>query len=698
MQPTSHSGAQQAANAPIDEHVSSADALKTTQAALDELRRENDRLRQELYRKSPNWKTKKEETERLEKEAARAKVRSGEVPVDPVTVDPIDSLLMEDTPEGARVTLWLEALEQVNWTVPEKALVRALGFAVAYHLHPTSRVSQQGNLRAFLKCKLEQAAGERVVDTGTDGNPVLTDLGDFFVKKLRETFGAAALTGYQQHDPADKRPDWEIPSASVKSAAAELFDMIAASEKPTVFNQGKALVECVNDQHGKVVLDQITSNRMISLVEEYVRPYHWGGRSARKVYSRLKKSDTEPLLEIPSEIMKLPRLMVLANAPVLIETATGHAEILGPGYHRDSGIFVIGGAVSHDIAVKDAVDGILAMVSEFSFATEPDLSRAVADKITPALVLGGTLGGRPAVDVAEADQSQSGKGYRQRIIATIYNESFANISDKSKNGGVGSLDESFDSALIKGSHFIRIDNFRGQLRSQKIESFLTEDSYSARAPWRSAQFIDPSRRLLFITSNGMEMTPDLANRSCICRIRKQPGREFRDMLGWVRDNQADALGCVLTICRHWIELGKPRTKETRHDFRPWVQSLDWIVQNMFRLPPLMDGHEALQRRVANPNLVWLREVAIALAQQNMLKQDLQATDIVRTCFQSEIKIPHVEAEDERDAARFVGRIMSSVFRSETVVVVDEFHVVRERVDATDDIHHDFNVYRFTKRG
>jgi hypothetical protein len=67
--------------------------------------------------------------------------------------------------------------------------------------------------------------------------------------------------------------------------------------------------------------------------------------------------------------------------------------------------------------------------------------------------------------------------------------------------------------------------------------------------------------------------------------------DYRPQLPWgqegirrVEDKQATYLGAVHTVAGEWILRGKPRTNETRHDFREVVQSVDWIVQNICQLP------------------------------------------------------------------------------------------------------------------
>ena len=198
------------------------------------------------------------------------------------------------------------------------------------------------------------------------------------------------------------------------------------------------------------------------------------------------------------------------------------------------------------------------------------------------------------VDLAEADESQSGKGYRQKLVAAIYGEKLSLVT--MRNGGVGSVDESLNAKLIAGRPFIQFDNFRGRFDSAHLEAFLTaERSFPVRVPHKAEITIDPSRFFLMLSSNGLESTRDFANRGSIIRIRKRVGHTFRlfpegDILEHVRANQAEYLGAVFAIIRNWIERGSHCTYETRHDFREWVQTLDWIIQYILDEAPLMDGH------------------------------------------------------------------------------------------------------------
>jgi hypothetical protein len=294
--------------------------------------------------------------------------------------------------------------------------------------------------------------------------------------------------------------------------------------------------------------------------------------------------------------------------------------------------------------------------------------------------MGGLLPGNAPIDVAEADQSQAGKNYRQQLICAFYGEKPHLISPR--NGGVGSADESFANALVEARLFICLENLRGKLDSTYLEAFVTAPGlFPARIPHRAEIMIDPSRFCLQLTSNGMESTRDLANRASICRIRKRPGHQYRDTLGKVQWYQPFYLGCVFAVAREWHRQGKPRTKDTRHDFRDWAQPLDWIVRELFQLVPLMDGHEQAQERVSDPTLSWLRAVALAVDEDNWLDRALTASNIVELCLSHDIALPHLKKGVDTDVARQAcGQIMRRAFKDGDRVQLERYSVARTQVE------------------
>lgn len=365
------------------------------------------------------------------------------------------------------------------------------------------------------------------------------------------------------------------------------------------------------------------------------------------------------------EVLGLIPFPLLANHNgTLVEPRTGYNETLKVYVDSDQPVPVV--------PLDEAVMRILSLVEDFDFQTESDKSRAIASFITPALKFGRFIDGNAPVDVAEADRSQSGKTYRQQLIPAIYNSGISLITNQ--RGGVGSLDESLANAMNSGKPFIQIDNVRGKLNSERLEAIATaSEPFDVRIPHAGYVSVDPKQFLLYITSNDFKPTPDLANRSSIIRIRKRPPEyafqnfEEGDLLAHVRANYMHYLSAIYAVVRHWFQQGCPRTNEGRHDMREWCQVCDWIVQNTFGLPPLMDGHTEAKARSTNPYLGFVRTLSLAAQQRNRLNVELTATQLGDMCAEAGLVVPDLAVEHQENSdhrKRKIGSIFKTIFPAE----------------------------------
>gem|GEM_PF-1616184 len=394
-------------------------------------------------------------------------------------------------------------------------------------------------------------------------------------------------------------------------------------------------------------------------------------------------------------------IRVLTRCPVLIERGCELLQVAG--YDRESGILAAGTpADAMDLA--EAVPLLREILAGFRFATPADHARALAAMITPALVFGGLMSFRAPVDLGEADASQTGKGYRNKLTAAIYARTVKTVTQR--RAGTGSMEECFDMAMIRGANFVALDNIRGKIDSPRLESFLTEDTYHARGFHCEAD-IDPRRVVVMLTSNKADLTTDFSNRCACVRILKQPdGHAFTvypegDILEHVRENQSRYLAAVFAVIKAWHAAGKPRTTETRHDFRPWAQTMDWITRNLLNAGPLMDGHRETQARMTNPILNWLRDVALEVIRARQTGVWWRAGEIVDLIAETGIETPGLpehgdvtDPETRKAAQQSTGRRLSLCFRAGDVVTLDGIRIER-RETYDPETRYTVREYRFT---
>lgn len=515
---------------------------------------------------------------------------------------------------------------------------------------------------------------------------------------------------WAEENNANGLPVLVLPGGEVTitQCATNLFGLIGPTRR--LFVRGGAVVSLVQRDDGLLALDILRPAAARSAFEKFARLMAWRvGAEGEKVLKPVTCAQdmADALLHSEEAGRLLPRVEGLINCPVLREV-DGALAVAGRGYDEQTRLLVTGGEEPPVVELPKAVEQLLALLADFDFQSEGDKARAVASLITPALKAGGFLKGRVPADVAEADQSQSGKTYRQKVIAALYNERLSLVTNR--EGGVGSIDESLNQALVAGRPFIQFDNFRGRFESAHLEAFLTaEGSFPCRVPHRGEVTVPPENYFVFLTSNGVDTTRDLANRSNIIRIRKQPpGFTFTkfeegDLLAHVRCWQAQYLGCVFAVIREWHREGKQRTDETRHDFREWVQVVDWIGQEVFGTVPVMEGHQQAQERVSNPALVWLRKVVLAISETGELDKSLTASELYELCENGDIEIPGVRpGSDETKGRKVIGTVMAKLFRDRDTLEVDAFDVTREeryvaRDNANDGGNFKSKTYTVTRR-
>src|SRR5258707_2922314 len=206
-------------------------------------------------------------------------------------------------------------------------------------------------------------------------------------------------------------------------------------------------------------------------------------------------------------------------------------------------------------AVEERTAALLRLLDDFSFISEADRSRTLASFISPALRLGRLLNADFPIDLSEANESQSGITYRQKVVCRLYGvRPF--VLNKNEDGGVGSLDERLSEWLLSGQPFLMLENMRGAIRSQLLESALRgEGLVQARRAYSQSVQVETDMVCWMLSSNKAETTPDLANRSIITQIRKQPpGYDFKkfdegDLLAHVRARNDYYLSCILSVLR-----------------------------------------------------------------------------------------------------------------------------------------------------
>jgi hypothetical protein len=525
-------------------------------------------------------------------------------------------------------------------------------------------------------------------------------------------FGCAKNQGDAEH----RRAIWRLAGkydtrvfilpndhTSISDSARNIFATIRDTN--TLFVRSGTIVELVRKSDG-YSLELIESESFRSRLERYGHKLvAWkidDGDGKVLKPKRCSDDNARALLATVEAREMLPTIRTVAAAPVIVPDGDG-VKVLGPGYHvENGGTLVAGGEMPHEMSADEAAKLLLATLDEFIFQCPGDKARAFAAMLTPALKMGGFIRGFIPVDVREADQPQTGKGFSLKIVRALYRESAYPIA--LKTGGVGSLDESICAALISGKPFIAIDNVRGKMDSQFLEMVLTwGDPVAARIPHRGEVLVDPGASSFQLTSNGIEATADFAKRASITRMLKQRADfafkryDEGDLRDHIAANQPRYLGAVFALIRDWSHRGKPTTNAMGHDFREWAMILDDFT-HLYLNEEFLAGHAQAQERTANPALSWLRAVGLLVLKSGRAGCELPAAELYELSADDQLSIPGMRQPDDQQGPQVVGRVLAKCFRDGNCVKVDHLTIERTQRTEYDPINRKDVVrkcYRFT---
>lgn len=487
---------------------------------------------------------------------------------------------------------------------------------------------------------------------------------------------------------------------TIRESAVGLMDVLAKTE--TVFSYMGSAVTMASKQEQRGVFEKLAKERLPSFAERHARfrRKEWvnGGASVRDLPRAFSSSHAGAILSCKEALNGLPRISRLCSFPPI----SGDGKVLSVGYHKEHELFVTSKTEVPEVTTDEAVKLLLNLLGDWKWSSPADQSRAIAAILAPMLRLGLFLEKSLVMPIfmVEANHSQSGKGMLVKLIGSIYNEPVRLISKRT--GGVGSLDEQFNKALLEGRPLISLDNLRGRINSATLESFVTADGrFNARA-LRSEGEVDSRGYVVYGTSNAFETTQDLANRLCAIRILRQPDdyrwREWPEggIIEHVNANHPLYLGAVAAVLRFWILDGMPRL-DCSHRQREWASGMNWIVQRIFGLAPLTEGHNALVERVRDPVHGFLRELAISLQGD---EQTFTLAEMISEAHAKGIDVPGLKSSGSPKAEQLhLGAPISRLFADQNLLELEgytiERTVVREpRPDGEG--YFGSKVYRFRK--
>jgi 5S rRNA maturation endonuclease (ribonuclease M5) len=129
-----------------------------------------------------------------------------------------------------------------------------------------------------------------------------------------------------------------------------------------------------------------------------------------------------------------------------------------------------------------------------------------------------------------------------------------------------------------------IDNVKGRLSCVPLEAFLSAPVWSDRVLGVSESFTADNLTTVFVTGNGMTVSPDMRRRSLFVElhldVERAEDRQFKRPLDLPKllKMRPSILGALWALVRHWDAQGRPGPSRGHSAFPSWAKIVGGIVE------------------------------------------------------------------------------------------------------------------------
>lgn len=370
----------------------------------------------------------------------------------------------------------------------------------------------------------------------------------------------------------------------------------------------------------------------------YVTPYLSFVKKTKQEFRvvPLDNDTAGKLLKSGMFLSQLRTLELISDVPIFKEV--GDQAELVTGYDADKKALVTGDVSKYDfMELDEAVKIIKELFIDFSFVDQSDLSRAIGSLITPAMCHADMLKGdyRPLVFI-DADYAGAGKGTLVNTLVIPYTDHPALVTQD--DSSIGSIDDKVGNAVMEGHNLIVVDNLKPtykmkELSSAFLEGMITSEAIGFRSAGQRHKTLKVDNTCMYLTTNGMPLSKDLADRSLYISIRKRDVRyDFKyyeqGHKNYLIENRPRVMSAIYTVLREYVKRGKPEKKaDEGHRFLKTVPIINYIVTEIFELPDITTGTRQRTIQKADKNIDAIRGICFAVATQDKMKERLTSIDI-----------------------------------------------------------------------
>lgn len=376
----------------------------------------------------------------------------------------------------------------------------------------------------------------------------------------------------------DKRPKVLLPGDDrpMSEAAAEL---------------GKRLADRLYVHNGEIVrvdgntLRPVDAQTFRTLAEESVvccRQRASGYISVR-VSATMTADESRGILTAPQFNEQLRHVVRLNTVQLPVIRKSGHIELLPEGYDQTTQTLTISTAqYSENMAFADGLNVIQNLFSEFEFA-DGERSKAVAVSAllglyAAQLVPDGEL--RPAFTYLKNAEGAGGTTCASCAVVPL----LGYLPTGGKTRDDDEMRKLITSTIREGQTILFLDNVKGRLDSASLERLTSSPTWKDRLLGLNESVTGPNKVTVFVTGNGLTVTPDWRRRSLFIELHlteeRAEDKVFKRTLSVPRllSMRSEILAACWTLVRNWDAKGRPRPTRSHSAFPAWATVIGGIIE------------------------------------------------------------------------------------------------------------------------
>ena len=322
-----------------------------------------------------------------------------------------------------------------------------------------------------------------------------------------------------------------------------------------------------------------------TLAEKFVVFYRQR-RSQDQVYQvnvTMREDDARCILAAPQFSERLLKLCRVNHARLPVIRADGRLELLPDGYDFDrQTLTLLGVEYSLDMELAEAVAIITDLLAEFCFA-DGERSKAVAVAAMLGLYAAQLIPEKSLRPCFIFAANAEGAG-KTLLVQVIVAPTLGELPTGCKADAEDELRKVILTAVREGRAVIFLDNLKGRLSSEALEAFLSAPVWSDRKLGVNETITADNLATVFITGNGLTVSPDMRRRSLFVElhleVERAEDRQFKRNLDLptLLTMRPRILTAFWSLVKHWDAQGRPSPSRSHSAFPSWSNIVAGIVE------------------------------------------------------------------------------------------------------------------------